>query len=903
MAAPLLKTKLYIPHVRPGLVPRPRLLERLDEGTQSEGFAKQSISFVRKLTLISAPAGFGKTTFLANWINQTNRRVAWLSLDAEDNDPVRFWFYLIAALQTVRAGIGQAGLAELQSPQSPSIESVLTGLVNEIIDTDLAWILVLDDFHVITEPDINHGLVFLLEHLPPQMHLILATRADPPWPLARLRARGRMIELRTEDLRFTADEAAVFLNTCVGLNLSSADVALLDARTEGWIAGLQLAALSMRGRKDVPGFIKAFTGTHRFVLDYLVEEVLDQQSPGIQEFLLKTSVLERMTAPLCDVVTDGSDSQTILIQLDRDNLFLIPLDGGRRWYRYHHLFADLLRGRLELTQPDRVPTLHRRASQWYEEKGLIAEAVGHALAANDIERVVRLVAGNALSLIYHGELRALMRQLAALPDEVVCSQPWLCVARAWTLAYAGEFDGVEPLLQQAEESLAGLDEHKGEPALGETEGRRMVGHIATIRAYAAALKGEMSQAAELAREALQHLPAGDWMVRGYTTTLLGAVLRPCGDLVAAAEACDEAITISQAAGDSYFAAVALCDLAALHFVRGELRKAAAACQDVQQIADRYGQRGGRPLPVLGYAYIRLSAVLREWNDLETAMHYAREGLELCEQWGQADVLVYGYSEVAKVLQASGDADGALNTIQKGKWIASSVSPWPGLHVVAEQARLWLAQGNLGAASRWALENGLGIHDTLSFQHLFRYIVLVRVLIAQGAFHKAVQLLARLLEAAEMAGANGYVIEILVLQALAQHAQCKMDTALTALERVLSLAEPEGYVRTFIDEGAPMKELLRQAVTRGIAPQYVSRLLSALGETPSQPHTATFIEPLSERELEVLQLLTTQLPHAEIAAELYVSINTVRSHVKNIYSKLDVHNRMEAVQRAEKLGLV
>ena len=894
MSIPILATKLYAPPARTEWVRRLRLIQRLEEGVQKG----------HRLALVSAPAGFGKTTLLSEWVASCGRPVAWLSLDEGDSDPVRFLAYLIAALQKIEAGFGAGVMAALHSTQPPSMEAGLTALINEIATISEPFALVLDDYHLVTAQPIQAGLAYLLDHLAPQMHLCVASRADPPLPLGRLRARGQLTELRIADLRFTIDEAAAFLNSCVGLNLSKAEVAALDARTEGWIAGLQMAALSMRGRKDVPEFIKTFTGTHRFVLDYLVEEVLDQQSPGVQEFLLRTSVLERLVAPLCDAVADGSDSQAILIQLDRDNLFLIPLDGERRWYRYHRLFADLLRGRLELTQPDLAPALQRRASRWYEEKGLIAEAVGYALAANDIERVVRLVAGNALSLVYYGELRTLVRQLASLPDEVVCAQPWLRVAYAWTLAYAGDFDRVEPLLQEAEESLGGLGQRIEQRVLGETEAWCMMGHFAAIRAYAAALKGEMSQAAELAREALQHLPAADLMVRGYAMTLLGAVLRPCGDLVAAAEACTEAIAISHATSDSCFAAIALCDLAALHFVRGQLRKAAAVCQDVQQIAGRYEQRSGRPLPVLGYAYARLSAVLREWNELESAMRYARQGLELCEQWGQADVLVYSYSEVAKALQTIGDTDGALKAIRKGKRIASSVSPWPGLHVAAEQAQLWVAQGNLAAASGWLQEGGLGIQDTLSFQHLFRYIVLVRVLIAQGAFHKALQLLERLLEVAETAGAMGYVIEVLVLQATVLQMQGKVEPALTALERALTLAEPEGYVRAFINEGEPMEHLLRRAAAQGIAPDYVRRLLSALEkERMAGSVPPPLLEPLSAREMEVLRLLATGLANKQIAQTLVIAVGTVRQHLKSIYGKLEVHNRMEAARRARDLGLL
>jgi len=908
MAIPLLKTKFYVPLVRSDLVSRQRLIERMNTG------------MTRKLTLISAPAGFGKTTLLSEWIRQADGPVAWVSLDKGDNDPARFWVYFVTAVQMIHKGVGEATLAALEPSRLPPLESVLTVLINEAAAVSEDFALILDDYHLITAQSIHDALTFFLDHLPSQMHLFIAGRADPPMPLARMRARGQLTELRAADLRFTSDEAVTFLNDVMGLGLSIEDIAALDVWTEGWIAGLHMAALSMQGRKDISTFIEAFSGTHRFVLDYLVEEVLDQQSPAIQEFLLKTSILERMTAPLCDAVTGGDDSQAILIQLEQANLFLVPLDNERCWYRYHHLFADLLRNRLKETQSDRMPALHCRASEWYEKKGLIAEAVGYALAAYDIERVVRLVAGNALAMIYHGELRTLVGFLDALPDEVVRSRPWLCVAYAWTLAYVGKFDAVEPLLQQAEKALVDLNEYIEGSTLTEghrdaasssitlriysAEGQRMVGHIAVIRAYTAALRGEMSRAAELTREALQHLPAGDLMVRGYTMTLLGAVLRPSGDLVATAKVSAEAIAISQAAGDSHLAAVVLCDLAALHFLQGQLHKAAATCRDAQQIADEYARQGGRPLPTMGYAYIRLSAVLREWNDLETATRYAREGLELCKQWGQADVLVYGYTEVAKVLQAIGDASGALDAIQKGKRIASNVSPWPVIHVAAQQARLWLVQGNLRAAFRWAQESGLSTDDKLSFQHLFRYTILARVLIAQGEFDKAVGLLARLLEAAEAVGAMYYTVEILVLQAIALQAQGEISQALDALEHVLSLTESEGYVRIFIDEGAPMGKLLRQAAVQGIKLDYVSVLLTALeSETKTKDVHPSLVEPLSERELDVLRLLATGFSTFEIAQELFIAVSTLRSHAKSIYSKLNVHSRHEAVARAKVLRLL
>jgi len=771
------------------------------------------------------------------------------------------------------------------------------------------FVVVLDDYHVIREPTIQEMLTSIVENQPAQMNLVISSRADPPWPLARLRVRGDLTEIRTHNLRFTTDEAATFLNNVMGLKLSPQEVASLEGLTEGWIAGLQMAALSMRGRKDVSGFIKSFSGSHRFILDYLVEEVLDQQSLTIQEFLLKTSILESLSGPLCDAVTDGENSRTTLTQLEQANLFLVPLDDERRWYRYHHLFADLLRIRLEQTQPEQTSTLHRRASKWFEQNRLIAEAVSHALEGNDYERVVNLLAGNALAMIYHGKLRTLDSWLEALPNEVVRSQPWLNIAHAWTLAYAGKFDAIEPLLKEAEKALVGFNEHIEGHVQSEVECQRILGQIAAVRVYIAARRGKISRSTELACEALKYLPADDLMVRGYIMTLLGTVLRTSGDFIAATEASSKAIALSQVAGDSHLSAVILCDQAALHYSQGQLHKAAATCRDAEQISDKYAEQSGRLLPVMGYAYSRLSAVLREWNDLETATHYAGEGLELCKQWGQADFLVYSYIEVAKVLQAIGDMDGAFDAIQKGKRVASNVSPWPGFHVAAQQARLLLAQGNLGDVSYWVQDSGLRSDDKLSFQYLFRYIILARVFIAQRAFDEAARLLARLLVVAEAAGAIGYVIEILVLQMMALQAQGKIDQALIPLERALALAKPEGYVRTFIDEGLPMDKMLRQAVVQGIAVGYAGKLLAALEmETkdrlgPRSASLRSMVEPLSERELEVLRLLKTNLSSTDIAEELTISVNTVRTHIKSIYSKLNVHNRQDAVQRAQELELL
>jgi len=916
MSTPLLTTKLYIPPPCPNLVSRPRLIERLNAGLLSR----------RKLTLISAPAGFGKTTLLSEWASQRvgesadGRPVAWVSLDEGDNDPVRFWAYFVSALQTVHESVGEAALAVLQSPQLPPIEAILTALINEIAAVPdhpstsswLGFALVLDDYHLIIAQPIHDALTFLLDHLPPQMRLAIASRTDPPLPLARLRGRGQLTELRAADLRFTPDEAAAFLNDVMGLGLSAEEIAVLDARTEGWIAGLQMAALSMRGRKDVTAFIKAFSGSYRFVLDYLVEEVLDRQSSDTQDFLLKTSILERMTAPLCDAVTGRDDSQPILAQLEQANLFLVPLDDERRWYRYHHLFADLLRSRLEQSSPSippasggeergGIPALHRRANEWYEKNGLVTESVEHALAAGDTEQVARLVAGNTLAMLARSELATLVRQLNALPNDVLCLQPWLCVARAWALAYAGQLNAIEPMLQNAEKALDGLEEY--------AESQRIAGHVAAVRAYAAFLRWDARTPA-LARKALEHLADQDLVVRGFVATILAIVLRGKGDFAAAAQVLAEARAVSQVTGDSHTAVNVLCELATLQIMQGRLHQAAATCRDALQIADMCVRQSGRQLPVAGYAHARMSTVLREWNDLEAATHHAREGIKLGKRWGQADTLILGYDCLAGALRAMGDINGMLDALQDAGRIANNVSPQYSTHVAAWGARGRVALGDVAAASRWMQESGLSADDEFEFRYVSTYLILARVLIAQGQrrpgkpFDEASRLLTRLFKMTEAAGAMGRVIEILVLQAITLQAQGKMDQALISLERALTLAEPEGYVRTFIDEGAPMGELLRQAAAQGIKLDYVSALLTALeSETKAKDIHPSLVEPLSERELEVLRLLATDLANKEIAQTLFIAVGTVKQHLKSIYGKLQAHNRTEAASRARDLGLL
>jgi LuxR family maltose regulon positive regulatory protein len=896
MAIPLLKTKLYVPPARPSLVSRPRLIERLDEGLRAG----------HKLTLLSAPAGFGKTTLLSEWAAARDCPVAWVSLDEGDTDPVRFWSYVAAAINGVQPDIGAAALASLHassgqrlSPVPPSrngmewIEALLTGLINDMAECPGPLVLVLDDLHLIAGRQNHDALAFLVNGLPPQVHLVCATRADPPWPLARLRARGEITELRARDLRFGPDEASALLNETHALELAIEDVASLDARTEGWVAGLQMAALSMRELDDRSAFIERLSGTQRFILDYLVEEVLERQSPAIQDFLLWTSVLARMTASLCDAVIDGSDSQAVLERLERDNLFLVPLDGERRWYRYHALFAELLRSRLRQRAPAQVPELHRRASSWCERNGLVSEAVHHALAAGDSERVAHMIEGNVLAILEGAELGSLERQLGALPREDVSAQPWLCIAQAWMQALTGQLDAAERLLDQVERT----PDAKG----------HLAGHVAMIRAYAAAIGGDMPLAAAGAATALERLPAEDRVARSWALAHLGRASQWSGDDETATSALQEAARISQAAGNRYLSVKVLCDLGVTHLSGGRLHDAADTLQRAIRLAEKQAEQDGHPLPLVGYAHNQLAEVLCEWNELQAALDHARQGMELCRQWGQADLLAGGYMSLAEVCLAMRDGEGALEALHEAKQAASGVSPWFVARVERMAALAHLALGDVDAAARWARESRLSADDTFDPPSEFLYRTLARILFAQGRFGEALHLLERLLEMAEAAGAAGKAIQIRVLQALALQAQSQTEPSLAALEHALHLGAPQGYVRTFVEGGEPLVVLLRRAAARGIEVAYVQSLLDALEleatPAPSASAGSALVEPLTERELEVLRLLAVGLPNKEIAGTLVIAVGTVKQHLKHIYGKLGVHNRTEAAVRGRELGLV
>ena len=895
---------------------RPRLIERLNAGLRSGC----------KLTLLSAPAGYGKTTLLSEWVASAGRAVAWVSLDKSDNDPARFWAYVVAALQTAQVGIGQAALATLGSSQPQAIKPLLMNLMNEIAVLPEHLILVLEDYHAIQSPAIHKALAFLLDHLPPQLHLVIASRADPPLPIALFRGRGQVTELRQSDLHFTLDEATVFLSRVAGLDLAVDEIAALTARTEGWIAGLQMAAISMRGQHDVTGFIHAFTGSDRHILDYVAEEVLLRQPEHIQRFLLQTSILERLTGALCDAILGGeteetesflipappvclfpdSSGQAILEYLDHNNLFILPLDNERRWYRYHRLFADLLRHRLERLRPNLVPTLHRRASEWFEENGLNAEAIEHALAAQDPERATHLVEQVAESTMLRSEFATLLRWVEALPQDQVRDRPRLCIyhALAWVLG-GHPVDDAQARLQAVVE--ADVD-------------HVVAGEVATFRALIAAYRGDREHSAELAQQALALLPQDSLFFRSFVAGFMGLTYLYSGDIEPATRAFREAIRVSQETGNLVVSVLARCHLAELSMLKGQLDESNALYEQALDVA--VGEQG-KWQPVAGVALVGLGRVALERYDLEAATRYLTEGIELAQNWGEAGA-IGGYVDLARARQAQGDELGALEAIETAQRLAERFDAMAlsDIHAALYQTRLWIAQGNMEAAERWVEERGL-VQDlsleTLKDEirhtpaRLFRFVeytTLAQLRIAQGYPEDALSVLRTLFRMAEDTGWEAYCIAVLVLKSLAFQAQGDIEQALGALGQALSLAEPGGIVHVFVEKGPAMARLLDQAVAQGIAPRYAGRLLASFpaSESPApfqetSAERAAKIEPLSEREHEVLRCLTTHLSSPEIARELFVSVNTVRFHIKNIYSKLGVHSRADAVQRAKEQRLL
>lgn len=933
MSTPILATKLFIPPPRSKVVPRPRLIARLNEGLHS------------KLTLISAPAGFGKTTLVSEWLAATGAAAAaspqeragpafgraWLSLDEGDSDLTRFLAYLVAALQSVAANLGEELLGVLHSPQPPgsplSPAALLTTLLNEITTIPDKFVLVLDDYHTIDASTIDQALTFLLEHLPPQMHVVITTREDPQLPLARLRVRGQITEVRAADLRFTPVEAADFLNVGMGLKLSEAEVSILETRTEGWIAGLQLAALSMRGHEDVAHFVKAFAGDDRYIVEYLVEEVLQRQPENVRSFLLQSSVLDRLSGPLCDAVTGQKDGMALLDALERGNLFIVPLDDKRQWFRYHHLFAGVLAAHILQEQPTQISLLHQRASAWYAENGLPADAIRHALAAKDFVRAAGLVEvawpamdGRFQSAIWLGWAKA-------LPEAFIRARPVLSVAYGWGFLNAGELETGEAWLQDAERWLESAAETlEGSPGRlteritrmiveDEEQFRVLPASIATARAYLAQARGDLSGTVKYGRRTLDLLPEADHLRRGPAAALLALAHWTLGDLEKAHRTLADAMTNFQKVGSLHFAISGTYGLADIRTTQGRLREAVKIYTQVLQLVPAQGEpllRGTAEL------YLGLSELYREQGDAEAAMQNLLHSEALYEQAALPNSRHRFCRIQARFQETKGDFEGALKLLDEAERLYRR-GPVPDVRPLAAwKARVWVAQGRLNEAQRWVHEQGLSVGDELTFLREFEHITMARVLIAGSlrdpagrAMDEVVGLLERLQQAAEAGGRMGSVIEIGVLQAVAHQAQGKLVAALVALERALRLAEPEGYVRIFVDEGLPMARLLDKALSQEVEADYVLRLLAAFPAAKSgQPTSALMrvpeseqVEPLSGREVEVLQLIGEGLSNQEIAARLYLSPHTVKVHARNIYGKLGATSRTHAIAKGRAQGIL
>jgi len=902
----LLATKVHVPPLHGNLINRANLVARLNDG----------IARGCRLTLISAPAGYGKSTLLSEWQAQADLPVAWLSLEKSENTPARFWSYFIATLNTLsqvqQANIGGAILQASQTPQPGSMEVPITELINQLSSLNDPICLVLDDLHALSESQIHQDLTFLIEHLPQEahsLHLVATSRIDPPWPLARWRARRELNELRATDLRFGYEETEQFLQGALNFKLSPQEIAALQDRTEGWIAGLQMAAFSMQARlakqgpESVSLFIKTFSGSNRFILDYLLDEVFSQQSEELRSFMYQTSILDQLTEPLCDAVIDKPGSQAYLDQLERANLFLIPLDEEQRWYRYHHLFGEFLRKQLKQFCPERIPQLQQRASDWYAGNHMPSEAIRHALAAGDIDRVHQAVSGNALAMLENAELFDVLRNFDELSSHQVSSNPWLCMAYAWAKAYADPSIGMDELLEQAEHSLASVENI--------SEKRHLSSHLAAIRAYLAWMNGEAEMALEFVQRAMENLPDEDWAARTHLLNIQGLALQYQGDFLEATRSFEQALAVGKKIGRVHELLYTSCNLAYALLLQSQLHEAFSLCQIAVYKTEGVGQSSQR-YPVLAHAYATKSNILLEWNQLEPAVSLARQAVALAEQWGQADALNYALSSLSEALGASGEFEQAFALNLQAMKVTGAISPWYARISVENEIMLLLAKGDVPAAASKFEKFFQTFKQDRNHKQLFMEMSL---LYQQDRFVDVVNTLEKTLDDLQQKGWSLLWIKLLPIYALSLQALGRSKEAMEVLERCLAAAEPEGYMRMFVKGGAPMAAMLKSIRSRGVRVKYTTKLLAALGiqEMPSEPGRigfaplrsgiANLVEPLSERELEVLRFLNSHLSVPEIAGEMLIAPTTLRTHIRNIYLKLDVHGRLEALQKARDFGLL
>jgi LuxR family maltose regulon positive regulatory protein len=890
----LLSTKLFTPSIRPDHVSRPRLITQINT------------SLDKALILISAPAGYGKTTLVCSWLHETNTLNTWISLDEGDNDPIHFLQYLLTALQKVVPTIQTEMLSALRGPTSYA--SLLSTIINEISKCPTPFVLVLDDFHVLHAQPVLDFFSSLIEHAPSSMHVILISRTDPVMPLSHLRVRNELMEIRAGELHFTRDEIETFLSKVMALELSIDDITALQVRTEGWIAGIQLAALSMQDCEDIHAFVTAFAGSHHYIIDYLTEEVLKRLPEKTSTFLLRTSILSRMCGPLCDAIVepdpnDQFNGQEILEELERKNLFLVSLDDKRHWYRYHHLFTDVLNRYLENLHPHLPSKLHKRASQWFEQNGYIAEAIDHALMAGDQDQATKLIEQNGVFLLIRGEVMAVLKWISVV-EPYSQTHPWLYILKAWAYALSGDLDWVDGMLEKAGELISSLEPSQ--------ELKIMQGSIASARAHQANLMGDTHKAADFARQAIDILPDVDLVsrsLRAVSTSLLGDATSMTGDLDEAKRAYIESARICQAAGDVHLTIVINSNLANILVEQGVLRQAARIYSETLSLATR---PDGQKALIAGRLFVELSQVYYEWNQLENAYQYAQQSLTLCRQWGNMDLQAVGLAQLARLERVYSHSDEMQAAFQAAEQLVNGydLAPRYSIWVMAVLARLLINQGNLERATHLIQKTGIDVNSSAGeseIPYLLEpmYLTLMRLFLAQRKYNHTLGLSQRLLHQAEAGNRIGRVVEILILQALAYHGKNDKEQALAVLNSAILLAQPDGYVRVFLDEGEPMVKLLFQSKAHQVGGSYLSKLLSNLSTYSSQalPNNQLLIEPLTKRELELLELIEQGCTNQDIANRLVISIPTVKRHISNIYSKLGAKNRTQAISLGKELNLL
>ncbi len=895
MSTPVLKTKLFITKPSPGLVKRERIIEKMNTG------------LAQNLILILAPAGFGKSTILSEWADTGTIETAWLSIDEADNDLKRFFSYLIMAVQEIDTSIGEDVVPALQLSDSPPMEYLLTLWINDLADHQGDVALVLDDYHLIENDAIHKGLQFLVEHAPRNFHLIVASRVTPPFPLARLRGRGQVTEIRVHDLRFSIEEAKVYLHERMNLDLSEPQIQAIHERTEGWITGLHLAALSIQNIDDKEAFISKFSGSHQYVLDYLVGEVLSQQPEEIRTVLLRTSILGQFNAALCDAVVETKQGRELLRRIRDAQLFLIPLDEQGEWYRYHHLFADFLYQRLTEQELKSIPDLHIRASQWLESNNFLPDAIRHAIKGQDYTRAAALIERIGPEMMMQNRFDQLARWLEAIPEEVVFRWPWLCIIWGWMNDRWGQFDIGEKYLSQAENSLEEDDRE-----LPEKEEQIIRGQVAAIRALYALKQGKIDESIHQSNLALEFIPPG-YFNRGVAWFSLGWAKSSLGDLAGAQAAYEEGYKDSVAANNRILAQVIVMGLGNLYHLQGRLHRAADTFREA--IEYRYESSQLR-IPYASTASINLGRILLEWNMTEEALACIHDGLEIATNSKIVDAIAQGHAVEVEIQLARGDLEGAKSACDRADQMRRTIpylEPVTITRTLSSRANCLLAKGEISEALKTLRDGGLSADEEPEYHSEFKPRILARALIHSGrhassqlVIAEAQSLLRKVQAKAEANGFTYHLIEALKLQALAFAAEGNEDDALRVLEKALSLAEPENYVQMFVIEGEPMEELLRTLDGKGVMHDYTRSLLTVfqgLSETGSGIPTKQLVEPLSQRELEVLALLQSELTGPEISDTLVISLNTLRTHTKNIYAKLEVNNRRAAVQKAREFHLI